>query len=181
MVSTDDSVKPIHEMRKAVKKLRYSLELLPRDGPTGKLLRSLRELQDALGRIHDRDVFIGCLHGLDKTAQVTAAVEKESRVRAEEFRGFVDGYRRSKLPDAPFPGWTQGGAASAQPATPQLLTSARVGVVRVAAMARLSRGPERARTHPVSVFHHAWRSMLRSSSSSHSVSRMYSLIIPIRV
>jgi len=54
----DSSPLPMHELRKAVKKYRYALELIepamPRE--VGEILGSLVPLQDALGTLHDTDV-----------------------------------------------------------------------------------------------------------------------------
>jgi CHAD domain-containing protein len=48
----------LHAVRVAVKKLRYALELASetRSAPAGALVRQLRETQELLGYLHDRDV-----------------------------------------------------------------------------------------------------------------------------
>jgi CHAD domain-containing protein len=100
VIEADDNEREIHEMRKAVKKLRYSLELLLVDDNVEKLLRSLHQWQDALGRIHDRDVLIRYLHRMNGAGEVSALVEKETRLREQELRSFVDRYGSSGLPSA---------------------------------------------------------------------------------
>jgi CHAD domain-containing protein len=54
----DPSPAPMHELRKAVKRYRYSLELLEPAMPTevGEIFASLVPLQDTLGTLHDTDV-----------------------------------------------------------------------------------------------------------------------------
>jgi len=101
MVSREDNAKALHEMRKATKKLRYSLELLPGDHSNQASLRSLEASQAALGRIHDRDVFIAYLRRLRQGREVSAAAEKAARLRGDEFRSFVESYRRSLISGSP--------------------------------------------------------------------------------
>ncbi len=60
-VTADESkVKVLHELRKQVKKLRYSLELSDKEVPN---IPVLTKWQEELGKIHDLDVAIDYLHG----------------------------------------------------------------------------------------------------------------------
>ncbi len=60
-VTADESkVKVLHELRKQVKKLRYSLELSDKEVPN---IPVLTEWQEELGKIHDLDVAIDYLRG----------------------------------------------------------------------------------------------------------------------
>lgn len=51
---------PLHQVRIAAKKLRYSLELADESGaaPCGETLRVIKRIQDALGRLHDLQVLL---------------------------------------------------------------------------------------------------------------------------
>jgi CHAD domain-containing protein len=82
----------LHAVRVAVKKLRYALELASetRSAPAGALVRQLRETQELLGYLHDRDVLRARLAAMfdqadprpDLEAARTAAVsglEREAR------------------------------------------------------------------------------------------------------
>lgn len=60
-VAADESkVEVLHELRKQVKKLRYSLELSDKEVPN---IPVLTKWQEELGKIHDLDVAIDYLHG----------------------------------------------------------------------------------------------------------------------
>lgn len=82
---------PLHEVRIAVKKLRYALEITA-DAGLARLARPLRTLkaaQEALGLLHDLDVLFTSLHAVPKTAPgeelqhaaaaVVATLEDQSR------------------------------------------------------------------------------------------------------
>jgi len=87
----DPSASPMHELRKAVKKFRYALELLEPAMPmeVGQILGALVPLQDPLGMLHDTDVRLELVddHG-DASTQGTDAVLK--RLRADRDRQAQD-------------------------------------------------------------------------------------------
>ena len=64
-VHDPDAVARHHEMRIAAKRLRYTLEAFNRlySGELKKPIKRVRALQDILGKMHDCDVWIGCLPG----------------------------------------------------------------------------------------------------------------------
>lgn len=84
-------VEPLHDVRIASKKLRYALELTGESRLAGvsPMLRTLKKVQDVLGRLHDVDVLLRLLHELPAVApgeplhapamRVTTALEHESR------------------------------------------------------------------------------------------------------
>lgn len=73
---SDPDGKALHELRIAVKKLRYTVELfsyfLP---PADATLKVLREVQTMLGEIHDADVLLGLLTA-DSPAQATVTARR---------------------------------------------------------------------------------------------------------
>lgn len=71
----------LHDMRIAAKRLRYTLELFaPQFGDAGKLqIDRIKQVQEALGVLHDRDVEIEMV-GVELSA---AMADEADRVRAE--------------------------------------------------------------------------------------------------
>jgi CHAD domain-containing protein len=83
----------LHEVRIAVKKLRYSLELVQELGRSrsSARIRTLKKLQDLLGQMHDLDTVITRIRALQSSANVPTlkmsadldglvrTLEKESR------------------------------------------------------------------------------------------------------
>ena len=82
----DPSVTPMHELRKTVKRFRYSLELLTPAMPTEieEILGALTPLQERLGKLHDTDVRLELVddHG-DASTQGTDAVLRRLRVERD--------------------------------------------------------------------------------------------------
>jgi CHAD domain-containing protein len=78
----DSSATPMHELRKAVKRYRYTLELLAPAMPTevDEILGALVPLQDPLGTLHDTDVRLELVddHG-DASTQGTDAILRRLR------------------------------------------------------------------------------------------------------
>ena len=78
----DPSASPMHELRKAVKRYRYSLEVLAPAMPTKveEILGALVPLQDPLGVLHDTDVRLELVddHG-DASTQGTDAILRRLR------------------------------------------------------------------------------------------------------
>ncbi|HEY3160433.1 MAG TPA: CHAD domain-containing protein [Vicinamibacterales bacterium] len=72
----------LHAVRIAVKKLRYTVELMPRAGSsrTASRIRTLRNAQDLLGRMHDLEMLIARTRGIQSspgasTLKVSAALD----------------------------------------------------------------------------------------------------------
>lgn len=83
----------LHEVRIAVKKLRYTLELTPRagSGRTAGRIRTLKNAQDQLGRMHDLEVLIARTRGIQSspgasTLKVSADLDRLVRRLETECR-----------------------------------------------------------------------------------------------
>lgn len=66
LITTPEEAQPLHDLRIAAKRLRYSLETFSvafPDKEAEKFADRIRDLQDILGRIHDLDVLEGLLIG----------------------------------------------------------------------------------------------------------------------
>lgn len=86
VVGDPSKLKELHRLRIDCKQLRYTYELAESSGRSEELA-FLRELQDALGVIHDSDVAIAHLKAVSPPPE--ALLEAEGRKRDLEFRGFV--------------------------------------------------------------------------------------------
>ena len=81
-----DAAEAQHDMRIAAKRLRYVLEIVgPCTGERARLARkSAKELQSVLGDLHDCDLMLSKVEGIESLTAVL-------RARREEcFRGFVE-------------------------------------------------------------------------------------------
>ena len=83
----------LHAVRIAVKKLRYTLELMPRAASSRNAarVRSLKQAQDLLGRMHDLEVLIARTRGIQSspgasTLQVSADLDRLVRRLETECR-----------------------------------------------------------------------------------------------
>lgn len=73
-------VRELHDMRIACKRLRYLLEIFEVAFPAdlGPFIDQIKDLQDLLGDIHDRDVQVPMLHDhLERLAERDAAAARE--------------------------------------------------------------------------------------------------------
>jgi CHAD domain-containing protein len=90
----------LHQVRIAVKKLRYGLELAgdARVAATGRAVRQLKEIQETLGRLHDVDVLLTYVHSLRAAAgaapELIADLDTLERVLTSESRQLHAGYLR---------------------------------------------------------------------------------------
>jgi len=89
-VDRPGEMEPLHELRIACKRLRYSLEILasclpaPRHAPLDESVDTLKAMQDELGTIHDCDVW----------AERIPSFAAEERRRHEAFFGHARGFGR---------------------------------------------------------------------------------------
>jgi hypothetical protein len=73
-------VRELHDMRIACKRLRYLLEIFEIAFPAdlGPFIDQIKDLQDLLGEVHDRDVQVPMLHDhLERLAERDAAAARE--------------------------------------------------------------------------------------------------------
>ena len=80
----------LHQVRIAAKQLRYALELIHEFGrvPALRLVGSLKQLQDLLGRLHDLEVVSGYIHrlGAAEPAPQADAIERAAERLDREMR-----------------------------------------------------------------------------------------------
>ena len=83
----------LHAVRIAVKKLRYTVELMPRAGSsrTASRIRTLKNAQDLLGRMHDLEMLIARTRGIQSspgasTLKVSGALDRLVRRLENECR-----------------------------------------------------------------------------------------------
>lgn len=110
-VRNPEAVAELHELRKAMKRLRYALEILGPlyDGALDPFIRRAKKMQDLLGSIHDRDVWIDLLPGFLEEERlrllrfyghgrsfgalrpgIAGLLEKKKALRSREYALFLD-------------------------------------------------------------------------------------------
>lgn len=85
---TSGDLEQLHEMRKILKKIRYSTQLLPTFNP--KQLEKIKELQNVLGYINDRRVWIEILQSHFKNSKEASDLQDtfkaDIQMRINEFK-----------------------------------------------------------------------------------------------
>jgi CHAD domain-containing protein len=92
IVITDSSrVEELHDLRKACKKLRYMLELLPIENKNAlEMRKTLQKTQDILGTIHDYDFTINYLELNEQPSnEVREIINNEMQERKSNYERFV--------------------------------------------------------------------------------------------
>ena len=92
IVITDSSkVEELHDLRKACKKLRYMLELLPIENKTAlEMRKTLQKIQDILGIIHDYDFTINYLELNEQPSnEVREIINNEMQERKSNYERFI--------------------------------------------------------------------------------------------
>lgn len=84
IVSSDKKIEQLHELRKDCKKLRYLLELTNHE-ESSSFISKLREMQDVLGAIRDRDITLEFL----KKHNLMDVIKPESEKREQLYKKFV--------------------------------------------------------------------------------------------
>jgi CHAD domain-containing protein len=87
VVSKPEEKKELHLLREDVRRLRYTLDLGEGDIRSG-LLKQLKSWQDALGEIHDSDIFIQYFDESEKTEEVRVLLDDETVVRNRLYEKF---------------------------------------------------------------------------------------------
>lgn len=82
-------VEELHMLRKECKKLRYVLEMTE-ESQSSNFVKSLRQIQDILGSIHDSDVTIDFLKKLPPKYRADSLIKQESDSRAQTYHKFVE-------------------------------------------------------------------------------------------
>jgi CHAD domain-containing protein len=95
-------IEELHMLRKNYKKLRYSLELAENKKKTTLVLKSLREIQDILGEIHDNDIIIDYLLKIEKHSKYSDVLESEVLERTKKYNAFVSAFKKRKLKTSNF-------------------------------------------------------------------------------
>ena len=88
VLSSEDKIEQLHQLRKDCKKLRYILELAP-DSESSSFVEKLKQMQDLLGTIHDSDITIDFLKGISSKIDTKDMVEKELEVRSNKYKELV--------------------------------------------------------------------------------------------
>ena len=92
IVITDSSrVEELHDLRKACKKLRYMLELLPIENKTAlEMRKTLQKIQDILGTIHDYDFTINYLKTAENSSnEIREIINNEMQERKLNYERFI--------------------------------------------------------------------------------------------
>lgn len=84
-------IEELHELRKNSKKLRYLLELLPKED---KSISKLINIQDKLGLIHDFDITIEFLERCKQNTMTQNIINSETRQRNDVFRKFSNSVKK---------------------------------------------------------------------------------------
>ena len=84
-------IEELHELRKNSKKLRYLLELLPKED---KSISKLINIQDRLGLIHDFDITIEFLERCKQNTMTQNIINSETRQRNDVFRKFSNSVKK---------------------------------------------------------------------------------------
>jgi CHAD domain-containing protein len=80
-------IEELHELRKSSKKLRYLLELLPKQD---EAVSKLTKIQDKLGSIHDFDITIAFLKRCKQDSMVQNIIQSETYERNNKFQEFAN-------------------------------------------------------------------------------------------
>ena len=92
IVITDSTkIEELHDLRKACKKLRYMLELLPIENKKAlEMRKTLQKIQDSLGMIHDYDFTINHLELNEQPSnEVREIINNETQERKLNYERFL--------------------------------------------------------------------------------------------
>ena len=92
IVITDSTkIEELHDLRKARKKLRYMLELLPIENKKAfEMRKTLQKIQDILGAIHDYDFTINYLESVDQPSnEIREIINNEIQERKLSYERLI--------------------------------------------------------------------------------------------
>jgi len=84
----------LHMLRKDFKKLRYSLELVSDKKTILETLANLKNIQDMLGEIHDKDIAIDYLKNIEQNSRYSDIISSEVLERTKKYNEFVAFFRK---------------------------------------------------------------------------------------
>lgn len=99
VLNDDKKIEEIHELRKDFKKLRYSIELTSDKIDSLKSIKSLKKIQDELGSIHDSDMFLDYLRGVEGPHELAEVIREEIHERREKYQRFVQVFKDEGFDD----------------------------------------------------------------------------------
>jgi CHAD domain-containing protein len=92
----EKKIEELHMLRKDFKKLRYSLELASNKERIVQILKNLGEIQDILGEIHDSDIIIDYLRGIEQNSRYSDIIEYEVLERRKKYNVFITTFKKRK-------------------------------------------------------------------------------------
>ncbi len=90
----EKKIDELHMLRKDFKKLRYSLELVSDKKIIFETLKNLKNIQDMLGEIHDKDMIIDHLRSIEKNSRYSDIISAEVLERTKKYNEFVAFFRK---------------------------------------------------------------------------------------
>ncbi|MDE1817087.1 MAG: CHAD domain-containing protein [Thaumarchaeota archaeon] len=90
----EKKIDELHMLRKDFKKLRYSLEILSDKKTISETLKNLKNIQDMLGEIHDKDMIIDYLRSIEKNSRYSDIISAEVLERTKKYNEFVAFFRK---------------------------------------------------------------------------------------
>lgn len=96
VLNDDKRVDEIHKLRKDFKKIRYSIELIADSTADLKSIKKLKNIQDELGLIHDSDIFLDYLKGVEGPHELSEIIREEIVERRKMYQKFVQVFKSEK-------------------------------------------------------------------------------------
>jgi CHAD domain-containing protein len=90
----EKKIDELHMLRKDFKKLRYSLELASDKKIIVEALKNLKNIQDMLGEIHDIDIILDYLRGIEQNSRYSDIISAEVLERTKKYNEFVAFFRK---------------------------------------------------------------------------------------
>ncbi len=90
----EKKIDELHMLRKDFKKLRYSLELVSDKKTILETLANLKNIQDMLGEIHDKDIAIDYLKNIEQNSRYSDIISSEVLERTKKYNEFVAFFRK---------------------------------------------------------------------------------------